>query len=216
MSRAIIIANGEILNLDAARAVISPDDFVIAADGGLRHCFRLGLTPRLLIGDLDSTSPADLATLEATGTQIIRHPAHKDQTDLELAIEWAIRNGHNDILVLGALGDRWDQTLANLLLPALYAQEGTRIRIIDGRQQISLARGPGSLTLSGAPGDTVSLIPIGGDAHGVTTSGLEYPLDNGTLRFGSTLGISNTLTAREAIISVQEGLLVCVLFFSTD
>ena len=216
MTRTVIIANGEIHNPTAIRAVVRADDHIIAADGGANHCRALGLTPRALVGDLDSVAPTELAALEAIGTQVIKYPAHKDQTDLELALDYAIAQSATEIIIIGALGGRWDQTLANVLLLALPRLDSARIRLIDGAQQISLLRGPGSVTLTGAPGDTVSLIPIGGDARGVTTTGLEYALDSGTLSFGSTLGISNVLAAREATVALSAGLLVCVLISSTD
>ncbi len=209
--RAVIFANGEFQHPNTNIPFLYPDDYLIAADGGARHCRALNLTPHLLIGDLDSTSLAEAAALKAAGAQISQYPTRKDQTDLELALDWAIQNGFTDILILGALGGRWDQTLANLLLPALPAFGPARIQLVDGAQQINLLRGPGSLILSGVPGDTVSLIPIGGEVRGVTTTGLEYPLANGRLAFGSTLGVSNRLTAPEATITLQEGFLVCVL-----
>ncbi len=216
MTRTVIIANGEIHNPTAIRAVVRADDYIIAADGGANHCRALGLTPRALVGDLDSVTPTELAALEAIGTQVIKYPARKDQTDLELALDYAIAQSATEMIVIGALGGRWDQTLANVLLLALPRLDSARIRLIDGAQQISLLRGPGSVTLTGAPGDTVSLIPISGDARGATTTGLEYALDSGTLSFGSTLGISNVLTAREATVALSAGLLICVLISSAD
>jgi thiamine pyrophosphokinase len=208
--RTIIIANGELRNRAAARAAIGPGDRLVAANGGLHHFQALGLIPHVLIGDLDSLAPDDVITLVSAGTHIVKHPARKDQTDLELALEWAIQHESKDILVLGALGGRWDQTLANLLLPALPALSPARIRLIDGHQEISLLRAPGSLTLAGTPGDIISLIPIGGDVRGVTTQGLDYGLSSGRLPFGSTLGISNVLTRTKATIAAEEGLLICV------
>ncbi len=208
-NRAVIVANGEIQDLATARTLIDSDTCLVAADGGSRHCRVLGLTPQVLIGDLDSTSPADLAALEAAGTRIIWHPTHKDKTDLELALLWVLEQGIQDIVVLAALGGRWDQTLANLLLPTLPAFQNARIRLIDGKQQIAAVRGPGTLTLTGQPGDTVSLIPVGGAAIGVTLTGLEYPLTNATIQLGSTLGISNVMLTDTASVELREGRLIC-------
>lgn len=211
LNRVIIFANGELSDPQAARAAVQPTDTIIAADGGAEHCRALGVLPHILIGDFDSLSPPDLATLEAAGTRIIRHPARKDQTDLELALDYALAEGADDVIILGALGGRWDQTLANVLLLALPALASARIRLLDGNQEIGLLRGPGKLTLAGNAGDTVSLIPIGGDARGITTSGLEYPLHGETLNFGSTRGISNVMMERQATVALAEGLLVCIL-----
>jgi thiamine pyrophosphokinase len=224
LNRIVIFANGELPDLEAARAVVQPTDTIIAADGGAKHCRALGLTPHVVIGDFDSLSPADLAALGAAGTRIIRHPARKEQTDLELALDLALAEGAKDILILGALGGRWDQTLANVLLlirsdrwrvsrqqATKVATTNVRVRLLDGMQEISLLRGPGELALTGDAGDTVSLIPIGGDARGITTSGLEYPLRGENLIFGSTRGISNVMMAGQATISLTEGLLVCTV-----
>lgn len=215
MPRTIIIANGELNDLAAGRALIKPTDHLIAADGGANHCRALGIAPQVLIGDLDSVSPDELTRLEKSGTKIIRHPVRKDQTDLELALDWALAYGANDIVIVAALGGRWDQTLANLLLLALPRLAAADVQLTDGNQHIRLLRGPGQITLSGRPGDTVSLIPIGGDARGVATSGLDYPLKDGTLHFGSTLGLSNALTDDHATISLSEGLLICALIQTT-
>lgn len=209
--RAIIFANGQLANLPTAQALLQPDDLIIAADGGSRHCLALGLTPYLLIGDLDSTPPEVVESLQAAGTHVLRHPIRKDQTDLELALDWAIKHEVTDILVIAALGGRWDQTLANLLLPTLPAYKDVHIRLVDDAQQISALRGPGTLSLTGAIGDTVSLIPVGGPAVGVTLTGLEYPLFNATIQLGSTLGISNVLTQPVAHVELYQGRLICVL-----
>lgn len=207
--RAIIFANGPLGAPEAARAALRADDRLYAADGGLYHLLALGLTPHVLVGDLDSVAPGAAEALEAAGARVLRHPARKDQTDLELALHAARADGAEEMLIFGALGGRWDQTLANLLLLAHPAFRGARLRLLDGAQQIYLAQG---LTrLEGEPGDTVSLIALGGDAHGVTTTGLEYPLSDEPLPFGGTLGISNVLLGRTATVMVREGLVACVV-----
>ncbi len=215
--RALIFANG-VLGPDAPETVralnLGPADRIIAADGGAVHCRALGLRPHVVIGDFDSLAPADLAALEAAGAQVVRHPARKDQTDLELALRWAVAEGADDIVVLAALGGRWDQTLANLLLPALPGLNRARLRLVDGTQQIYLIQD--EARIEGAPGDIVSLIPISGAARGVTTAGLEYPLDRGTLPFGSTLGISNQLVGATARVTVEEGTVLCVVIGAKD
>ncbi len=207
--RAVIFANGELTDGPAARAALKPDDLIIAADGGAHHCQALSLTPGVVIGDFDSLSPADLAGLESAGAELIRYPVRKDQTDLELAVRYALEQRVDQILVFGGLGGRWDQTLANLLLPAHPDFWGIPIVYLDGDQRIYPIHGSG--VIEGHPGDTVSLIPVGGPARGVTTRGLEYPLNGGVLPFGSTLGVSNALTTARASVTVEEGLIVCVV-----
>lgn len=210
-NRAVIFANGLLNDPESARQAILEGDLLIAADGGARHCLNLGLTPKILIGDFDSLSENELASLQAAGSEIIRHPAKKDYTDLELALQHASSLDLTEILVMGALGARWDQTIANILLPVTDDLKDIRIRIIDGSQEVTLLRDIDQLTFHGHAGDIVSLIPIGGDAFGVTTRGLEYPLDDETLYFGATRGISNVLLNKAATIQLRDGLLLCIL-----
>ena len=203
--RAVIFANGS-LNPPVR---LNSDDFIIAADGGTRHCLKLGLRPAVVIGDLDSLTQEDLQTLTAQGTEIRQYPTRKDFTDLELALNHARSLGMTEILILGALGMRWDQTLANVSLAAAFPE--LNIRLADGNQEITYIRAGETTSISGRPGDTLSLIPVGGEARGITTAKLEYLLDGESLPPGSTRGISNVLLAETAQISLQSGLLLCVI-----
>jgi thiamine pyrophosphokinase len=117
MSRALIFANGELNSQVPASIDYLPDDWIIAADGGARHCMGLGLVPMVVIGDFDSLSLAEITYLEAENVQLIRYPVQKDETDLELAIQHAIHLGAEEICIFGALGARWDMTLARSNLP---------------------------------------------------------------------------------------------------
>jgi thiamine pyrophosphokinase len=211
LSRTIIFANGELHNIEAARATLRADDVIIAADGGAKYCRALNIVPRAIIGDLDSISPDDLEEFTNKGARILQYPKRKDETDLELAIDLAIAEGASEIILFGVLGGRWDQTLANLLIPALDKFSATPIRLMDGDQEIALLRGGSTLRWRGHAGATVSLIPIGGEARGVTTRGLEYALNDGVLKLGSTLGVSNVVVSEEASVSLRDGLLMCVL-----
>jgi thiamine pyrophosphokinase len=208
--RAVIFANGQLNGTPGLR----PDDLIIAADGGARHCLKLGLRPQVVIGDFDSTSPDELETLRLQGAEIIAFPARKDYTDLELALLEAWQRGADQVLLLAALGRRWDQSLANLLLPAAFP--GLRISLVDGPQEITFIHPGEVLEINGQAGDTVSLIALGGNAKGVTTHGLEYPLMAETLHLGSTRGISNLLlpeasTGDKASVTLEAGLLLCAV-----
>lgn len=206
--RAIVIANGHVGNLEASRVQTWPHDLVICADGGVQHALAWGLIPDVVIGDLDSLDGDLQAWLEGEGCQVLVHPTHKDETDLELALRYAINHGADEILILGALGGRIDQTLANVLLLALPELEGVKTRIVAGDQEMFLIQG--QALIEGQVGDTVSLLPVAGDVTGITTEGLEYPLQRGTLKFGPALGVSNVLTAPAAQVRVESGLLLCV------
>jgi thiamine pyrophosphokinase len=207
--RAVIFANGTFPDPTAHSQLLRDDDLVVAADGGAAHARAAGVTPHVVIGDLDSLEPGLQAQLEAAGSRFLRHPAAKDESDLELALLYAARQGVAEILVLGALGGRLDQTVANLLLMTHPALAGVTVRIVEGGQTAFLIRD--RALIRGHPGDTVSLIPVGGDARGVTAEGLQWPLRDETLRFGPTRGISNVLLGRQARVHVREGILLCVV-----
>ena len=102
-------------------------------------------------------------------------------------------------------------TLANLLLPTQPVFNNINFRLLDGTQELTLLRGGDSLSLEGQPGDRVSLIPLSGNAYGITTIGLEYPLNNENLLLGSPRGISNVLRNESAQIVLKDGNLMCVV-----
>ncbi len=210
--RVIIFANGEIHHPQRVLEIIQDGDVLIAADGGARHCLGLGLLPKLVIGDLDSLTEGELRDLEEAGAEIQRHPPDKDETDLELALIKAEELKPDEIIIFGALGARWDMTLANVLLMAHPDFASIPICIVDGPQEISLLRSGQAKEIQGQPGDTISLIPLMRDARGITTLGLEYPLENATLRFGVTRGVSNVMHSQHARVQLEEGLLVIVSY----
>ena len=207
----ILVANGELGDQAFAREWIGRADHIIAADGGLRHCIDLGLEPDLVVGDLDSVDPEQLDQLERAGAEVRRHPRRKDATDLELALSEAHKRRAREVVVLGAVGSRWDQSMANLLLATLPEWEDMRIRFVRGPQQAEVLRPGRRLTFDGSPNDLVSLIALAGDARGITTSGLGYPLNNGTLQFGATRGVSNYIERTPASVELEHGLLLTVL-----
>jgi thiamine pyrophosphokinase len=211
--RAIIFANGELTDPQGVKELLhhsdSDDVAVIAADGGTHHALAAGLTPGVVIGDLDSLSPETRARVEAAGAQIVSFSPRKDETDLELALLYAAQEGATEIVILTALGGRLDQTLANVLLLALPELKGIDTRIVEGAQEVFLIQG--EATIDGSSGDTVSLIPLGGNAEGVTTDGLEWPLNEDVLNFGPARGVSNVLVAKQACVRVRRGVLLCVV-----
>jgi thiamine pyrophosphokinase len=182
--------------------------YVIAADAGVDRGLALGLHIDRAIGDFDSISASGLAAAEAAGATVERHPAAKDATDLELALDAAIALQPARILVIGSAGGRLDHLLGSILLlgDARYGA-ATVDAYLDGNR-IAVIRG--SRTLTGMPGDLVTLLPVHGPAAGVSTSGLEYPLHDETLPPGTTRGVSNVFAAAEARITVGDGCLIAV------
>jgi thiamine pyrophosphokinase len=207
-TRAVLFANGELKESAWLAASLTASDALIAIDGGLNHLESLGLTPDLLIGDLDSVSTAQIERVQAAGIEIKRFPPAKDETDLELALLEAHRRGFRSILLVAALGGRLDQTLGNLSLLLLPALADCTVRCEDGQNEVFIIRD--STVISGQPGEIVSLLPLWGEVKGVTTTNLAYPLNHETLYPERSRGISNRMIAQEAVVSVDSGNLLCI------
>lgn len=207
--RTVIIANGAPPAAADLARWLQPGDRLICADGGGRAALAAGLKPDRVVGDFDSLSEAELAALAAGGAALERHPRKKDETDLELALRRALLDGATDIVVLGGLGGRLDHTLANAMLLALPGLSGGRARLAGGAETLYVLRSGETLTLDGEKGDTVSLLPLG-DAAGIVTSGLAYPLRNEALRVGPARGVSNEMYSARATIRLGTGSLLCI------
>lgn len=208
---AIVVANSPTFETAPFHALLERAELLIAADGGGNALHAAGLTPHVIVGDLDSLMPDALEAFAAAGSVVLRHPPEKDETDLELALLYAVEHGASRIDVLGALGGRWDQGLSNVALLALPELIGLRVRLLDVGQEAYLARG--ETPIPGALGETVSLLPVGGPARGITTRGLYYPLHEAELRFERSRGVSNRIVAPPAHVTVREGLLLVVHLF---
>lgn len=212
----LLFANGDLHEGEAVHAALegyqtTPPDrrLAVVADGGLRHALHLGVQPDIVVGDLDSADPQRLAEVAAKGAEVRRSPAAKDETDLELALLAALEKGGTTLRLIGALGGRLDQTLGNLQLLTLPALQGRDVRIVNGRETTWVAH-PGSTSLSGAAGDTISLIPLTTSVEGIYTQGLHYPLQGEALRVGPSRGVSNVMTAAAAEVRFASGLLLIV------
>ncbi len=216
MPRIIIFANGRLPDLNAARALLRSDDFILAADGGTHHALALGVVPRIIIGDLDSITDQERRKIKEAGTEVIEYPRDKNETDLELAIQHALTLKPSEIIIVAALGDRLDQTFGNIALlsdPQLSTLRGPQgiafnLRLDDGVEAIFFCRDQAQV--AGRRGDLVSLIPWGGPVAGIRTEGLRWPLANETLVPHKTRGISNELLVETATIQIQSGLLLIV------
>lgn len=191
---------------------LPPPDVVIAADGGSTLAARLGLVPDLIIGDLDSSDPALVESLEAQGATFdrFRHET-KVETDTELAALAALRWQPDTIIVLGAIGGRLDHSVANLLLLTHPQLAGQDVRLVDGRQVALLSRPGRRNEIPASVGDTVSLLPIGGDVAGVTTADLLYPLKDETLLVGRGRGVSNEVTGPRPSVYYEHGTLMVIV-----
>ena len=200
--RALIVLGGDLPSPPLLKRCASEAELTIAADRGLGAFEAADMLPDLLLGDMDSVSAGTLARREGS-TEMERLPCEKDDTDGGHAMEVALSRGATEITILGALGGRMDHALANLMLLKRAHGGGAFAQILDER--VRIVRIDGEITLRGAKGDTISLIPIG-EAHGVTLEGCYYHSQEAlSFDFVHPLGVSNVVTADEARITVKEG-----------
>ena len=208
MNRIVIFANGGLPDLNKARALLRRADFILCADGGTRHALALGLTPNLIVGDLDSADKKDIQKLQKAGVEIELFPGDKNETDLELALTRSLELNPSKILVVAALGGRFDQTLANIALLTNPQLASLDVRLDDGVEEIFFCRD--QVQVHGGGGDLVSLIPWGSPVHRIQTQGLKWPLTNETLYPDKTRGVSNEMISESASIKIESGLLLIV------
>jgi thiamine pyrophosphokinase len=204
--RAYIFLNGDFEPPPDWPARPGPADLVVGVDGGGRLARALGWPVHVLVGDFDSLNEADLTALAAG--EVFRHPAVKDEIDFELALALVRARGFQDVDVLGALGGRWDMTLANLHLPAHPDFADLRVRFRHGPWTFFVLQGPAALRIPGRAGDLLSLLPLGGDVQGVSLSGCLYPLNREPL--SRSRGLSNELTGFHADLSFDSGTLIVI------
>lgn len=178
--------------------------FVIAADAGWHNAMVAHRVPDILVGDMDSISHEHLNDARGRGVEIITHSPHKDFTDAEIALDLAEGRGHDSIILVSGGGDRFDHLMA--LVHSVVSHSRTcLLEVYVGRMHISFVHGGDSRTFDAVAGDTVSLIPLGGDATGVTTTGLQWELSGDTLHSFASRGVSNQARASHFDISIDNG-----------
>jgi thiamine pyrophosphokinase len=181
VQRIIIFANGELPDIDKARFLMQKDDYIICADGGTRHARSLGITPDLIIGDLDSVQQEAIQKFKENGVRVETYSHDKNETDLELAIHRALE---------------------------LIPQQIVILRLDDGVEEVLLCRDQAQV--HGQSGDIVSLIPWQGAVSEIQTTNLKWVLSKETLYPDKTRGISNEMTGDIASVSIGSGLLLIV------
>jgi len=208
MKRALIFYNGNLSDFKKAKQYIIPTDFLICADGSAKQLVKLGIKPHIIIGDFDSLPKSDKKHFEKENIPFVTYKTEKDETDSELALQYAIKKGYKKILLFGILGTRIDHILTNIFALEYLLHTNAEVTIIEGKQEIRLIKS--SIKLVGKKGDLVSLLPFKGDAKSVTTKNLYYPLKHEDLLFGYSRGISNVFTKDTAEISIQDGSLIVI------
>lgn len=209
---ALIVADGDVPARPAVERLLgAAPELVLAADGGALKAEAIGYPASVVVGDADSLAPEQVARLRASGTEVVVHPAAKDESDTELALNEALSRGATRVVIVGAFGGkRLEHTLANILLLASERLAGRDILLADGASTLQVMHDAERLELTGEPGDYVSLLPLTEQVSGVSTSGLRYALAKETLHQGPARGLSNELTDASATIHVDQGRLAVI------
>ncbi len=198
-----LVANGNVSDDSIVAHRLKQFKRIIAVDGGLNHCHRLGILPDLIIGDFDSVAPGLLEQYPHVLQRIFS--PDKDETDLELALKEVMADNEGVVTVFGGLGLRTDHTLANLHLLRRYPG---RVVLEGNHERIFAIAGKGEIPCR--VGQVMSLIPLGGPVRGVTTSGLRWDLRDAVLD-KNFLSVSNECTENVVSVVIAEGDLLCCL-----
>ncbi len=205
--KALILAGSDITVTETLKTICREANVVIAADSGVRHAKPLGVIPDLIVGDFDSASAEDLSLYPNVPLQT--HPASKDALDLELALDEAAVWGATELLIVGALGGRLDQTLAALLIAARVHQS-CPVTVHDGHHAAHPLKMGDALTLKLPPGTPFSVLSLEPVSQ-VSLEGSSYPLSEASLAFGVGLGVSNETLANTLTVTLHCGLALLLL-----
>lgn len=202
--RAVVIAGGTIREPAFYRSKIKPSDLIVCADSGYINAAKIGVTPHWVIGDFDSSDRAGVPE----GARVCVLPVEKDRTDLHECILHAIKQGAEEILLLGALGTRLDHSLAAISLVYMGLEQGVTIRLMDEHNELFMFRHQAEIRRQA--GCKLSLLPVT-PVEGICTEGLYYGLDGGVMDWGNPYGVSNEFTADVARITISSGVMMALI-----
>ena len=179
-------------------------DCVIAVDAGYVHLEKIGVVPDLVVGDFDSLGYVP------DHPHVETHPSHKDASDIELAMDRAVADGFDTLVVYGCLSGRLDHTYGVLQLLARFARKGLRVFAVGDTFAVCALEGGkfGAIRFDAVESGTLSAFALSDEVRGVDEIGLEYPLDKAILTNDEPLGVSNEFIGKPATVSVEEGTLL--------
>ncbi len=201
--RCVIFGAAPLADYPFYATALKPDDFVICADGGLRHTEMIGRKPDLILGDFDSCRQGEACP------EALIYPAEKDDTDMGLALKYALAHGMKEICMFGGLNGRMDHTIANIHLMKYALNRGANAYLMDENMFVTLFQKEYILKEKGYR--YISLFPFGGPLTGVTYEGLKYPLQNGVFETEDSYGVSNEMTHEQAKITLESGTALLIM-----
>lgn len=212
MKRCLIVTGGTI-DIAFAKDFLSQRSYVyvIAADAGLEVLRPLHISPNAVVGDLDTVDKKILEEYQnQPDIEFEIHKPEKDETDTELALLTAARQGCEAVDILGALGGRMDHAIGNIQLMYQFFCQGMEVNIYDARNRLYLLGGHKVFHREEVYGKYISFLPMTETVEGLTLRGFKYPLQRRTIGLGTSLCISNELKREEGILELERGVLLCV------
>ena len=211
--KCIIVGAGD---LTMGELAVQEEDYIIAVDGGLSYCGILAVEPDMIIGDFDSISEQEKMAIESLKEQIperiVELKPEKDDTDMLMAIKHGLEKGYKDFRIYAGTGGRFDHTLANIQSLLYLKNHGATGYLVDGTGMILVIQNE-AIHLNKNLEGYLSLFSLGKEAKGVTIQGMKYSLNDYTMTNDFPIGISNEFIGEEAVISVEDGELVCMISY---
>ena len=207
--RAVVFGGANISDYSFCKEY-TKDSVLVCCDSGMRHAFQMGLIPDIIVGDLDSADMETIDFFKSKNVPFRIYPTHKDETDIELGLDAAMELGATDITIIGGMGSRMDHTMANCHLLLYLLRNGIAARMVNENNKISVIDRKAEIV--GEKGNLVSLIPLSMEVRGITTKGLEYPLNNAVLSVDDRLiAVSNVMLSDIAEVTIEEGYLYVMI-----
>lgn len=204
--------SGGCINLKFAADFLSGRDydFVVAADAGAEALKKLSIMPDEIVGDMDTADKAVIREYARQSVHMEIHAAEKDETDTELALMAAVREGCDRADMLGALGGRMDHALSNIQLLYRYYMQGLDVHIVDEKNDLYILNRGRTFYRDKVYGRYISFLPLTEKVEGLTLKGFKYPLINKEINLGTSLCISNELLEETGTVELTKGTLICV------
>ncbi|MBS4189180.1 thiamine diphosphokinase [Bacillus sp. FJAT-49705] len=196
-------------NLSNYRSI---DDIWVGVDKGVLTLLSHKIQPAVAFGDFDSVTEDELEIIKENIKELKKFIPEKDETDMELALNWSLKQEVDLIRIFGATGGRLDHFFANihLLIKPILARKMIQIEVIDQKNIVYL-KGPGKFSIMKNPQlKYISFIPITMEVENLTLLGFKYPLNDRNIPLGSTLCISNELINDYGNFSFSKGIIMVV------